>query len=315
MQRFLPQFLVLRPIRHVMIEPTNKCNLRCLFCTQHLFKREKGKMSIENFRKLVKTLPKTVREVQLHFAGESVLNKDLSLMIKELKKRNIFTIVSSNGTLNFDSYKKIIEAGLDRLIISFDGATKETYEKYRKGGNFEVVVENIKKISKIKKRKTELVLQFIVMKQNEDQIELIKKLAGGWGVDILWLKSASLNIGCSEELEKEILENAKNFLPKDLKYSRYIFKNGKLINKDKPLSCPWIFRTVVLWNGDVSVCCVDLEGKVIVGNVFSDGGLERILKSKKYSFIRKKILKNKPDICKNCSIADNPVKEVVKYKK
>mgnify|MGYP001570541170 CR=1 FL=1 len=314
--RHLPgKILLINPIKHLMIEPTNICNLRCLFCTQSISKRQKGMMSLDHFRKIAEILPLSIREVQLHFAGESVLNKDLPEMIKILKSRGIKTILSSNGTLPFEDYENIINAGLDQLIISFDGATKEIYEQYRKGGNFEIVLDNLDKIAKLSERKTELIIQFIVMKNNESQIEEMKKLAKSLGVDTLWLKSASLNIGSSEVLEKKIIDNAKKFLPQNQKYSRYILKEDKLIYKDRPLSCPWIFRTVILWNGDVVVCCTDLEGEVIVGNVLKEGSFDKIWRSEKYDKIRKLILSRKLKICKNCNIGDNPIKETIRFNK
>lgn len=220
--------------------------------------------------------------------GEPLLNKDLPAMIEKLKKRGIKTFLSSNGTLAFENYRRVIEAGLDMIIISFDGATKESYEVYRRGGNFETVVENLKKMSAIPGRKTKIVIQFVVMRHNEEEIELMKKLAQDIGADELCFKSASLNIGCSEILEKEILANADNFLPKNPKYSRYAIEEGKLINKDKPISCPWIFRATILWNGDVVICCANLEGNVIIGNIFEEGGFKKIWRSKKYQQFRKK---------------------------
>lgn len=314
--RNLPgRILLMNPIKHLMIEPTNICNLKCLFCTQSISKRQKGMMSLDNFRKIAELLPRSIREVQLHFAGESVLNKDLPEMIKILRDKDIKTILSSNGTLPFENYENIINAGLDQLIISFDGATKEVYEQYRKGGNFEIVLDNLNKMAKLPERKTELIIQFIVMKNNEKQIEEMKKIAKNLGVDTLWLKSASLNIGSSEILEKNIIDNAKNFLPQNQKYSRYILKENKLIYKDRPLSCSWIFRTVILWNGDVAVCCTDLEGEVIVGNVLKEGSFDKIWRSEKYNKIRKLILSRKLKICKNCNIGDNPIKEAVKFNK
>lgn len=314
--RNLPgRILLMNPIKHLMIEPTNICNLKCLFCTQSISKRQKGMMTLDNFIKIAELLPSSIKEVQLHFAGESVLNKDLPEMIKIIKCKGIKTILSSNGTLPFENYEKIIDAGLDQLIISFDGATKEIYEQYRKGGNFEIVLDNLSKMAKLPERKTELIIQFIVMKNNEKQIEEMKKLANNLGVDTLWLKSASLNIGSSEVLEKNIINNAKKFLPENQRYSRYVLKEDKLIYKDRPLSCPWIFRTVILWNGDVAVCCTDLEGEVIVGNIFKEGSFDKIWRSKKYDKIRKLILKRELKICKNCNIGDNPIKEAIKFNK
>lgn len=315
MQRLPGKILLMNPIKHLMIEPTNICNLRCLFCTQSISKRQKGMMTLDNFRKIVELLPRSIREVQLHFAGESVLNKDLPEMVKILKGKGVRTILSSNGTLPFENYEKIINAGLSQLIISFDGATKEVYEQYRKGGNFEMVLDNLNKMVKMPKRKTEFIIQFIVMKNNENQIEDMKKLAKSLGVDILWLKSASLNIGSSEILEKNIINNAKKFLPENNKYSRYLLKDGRLVYKDKPLSCPWIFRTVILWNGDVAVCCTDLEGEVIVGNILKEGSFDKIWRSEKHDKIRKLILSRKLKICKNCNIGDNPIKEAIRFNK
>lgn len=312
MQFFLPQFLALHPLKSIMIEPTNFCNLRCLFCSQSKSKRVKGIMKIEEFRKIISLLPASVEEIQTHFAGESTINNDLPLMIAELSKREVRIILSTNGNMPFDVYKKIINAGLDEMIFSMDGATKESYEKYRQRGNFDLIVDNIRKVSAMS-RKTKIALQFIVMKHNESEIELMKKLACDLGVDELRFKSASLNIGCTDVLEENIIKNAELFLPKNEKYSRYVLKDGKLINKDQPISCPWIFRTVVLWNGDIAVCCVDLEGEIIVGNVLKEGSFEKIWKSKKYNAIRKAILRRELQICKNCNLGDNPIKEVIKY--
>lgn len=315
MQKLPGSILLMNPIKHLMIEPTNICNLKCLFCTQSISKRKKGSMSLDDFKKISNMLPRSIKEVQLHFAGESVLNNDLPEMIKIIKSKSVKTILSSNGTLPFEKYEKIISAGLDQLIISFDGATKEIYEQYRKGGNFETVVDNIEKMAKLPERKTELVIQFIVMKNNEHQIEEMKNLAKKLGADVLWLKSASLNIGSSEVLEKNIIDNAKKFLPENQKYSRYVLREDKLVYKDRPLSCPWIFRTVILWNGDVSVCCTDLEGEVIIGNVLKEGSFDKVWRSKKYDNVRKLILSRQLKICKNCNIGDNPIKETVRLNK
>jgi len=93
---------LLKPLEHIMIEPTNVCNLQCLFCTQAISSRLKGEMSFEDFKKILPKIPNTIREVQLHFAGESALNRDLPLMIGALKARGIKTFLSTNATLPFE---------------------------------------------------------------------------------------------------------------------------------------------------------------------------------------------------------------------
>ncbi len=316
--QFLPGcfLLKLHPLEYLMIEPTNICNLSCLLCTQYLSKRPKGVMTAEIFNKILPLLPDSIKEIQLHLAGESLLNKDLPLIIQSLKNRGFKKVaLSSNGTSSFDSYEKIIKAGLDELVISLDGATKEIYDKYQRGGDFEKVLENTKKISNISDRKTRIVIQFVVMKHNESQIGIIKNLSEELGVDELWLKSASLNISSSDILKQDIIENAGRFLPKNQKFSRYVFNNEKIEVKDKPLICPWVFRTAILWNGDVSVCCADFDGQALVGNILEEGSFKKIWRSKRYHEFRKKVLKRDLNICRNCNVGDNPVVEVIKFSK
>lgn len=310
------RFLLSHPLRYIMIEPTNFCNLKCLFCTQDISKRPRGIMTAEMFGKILPLLPKSLNEIQLHLAGESLLNKDLPLIIQYLKARGFKKVaLSSNGTLPFEFYENIIRAGLDELIISLDGATKEIYDQYQRGGDFNKVSDNIIKMANMDQRKTNLVIQFVVMKHNEHQIEDMKSLAKNHGADALWFKSASLNISSSEILEKNITENARNFLPKNQKYSRYVFQGDKIKVKDKPITCPWVFRAAILWNGDVAVCCADFEGQAVIGNILEEGSFKKIWKSKKYHEFRKKILKRKLDICRNCNVGDNPVVEIVKFNK
>ena len=83
---------------------------------------------------------------------------------------------------------------------------------------------------------------------------------------------------------------------------------------DHPKICNWIWKTVILWNGDVCVCCTDLEGKVILGNVFQEKRFEKIWKSKKYAKIRKAILRQDLEICKNCNMVNRPFAEKIKLK-
>jgi radical SAM protein with 4Fe4S-binding SPASM domain len=309
------QIFLLKPLKFVIIQPANLCNLHCLFCNQDVSSRPKGAMELKKFDELLSLLPSSIEEVQLYQSGEPLMNKDLPAMVEKLKNRGIKVSLSSNGTLPFERYKKVIEAGLDTMIISFDGATKESYEVYRLGGNFETVKENLKKMSSVTGRKTKIVIQFIIMHHNEHEIELIKKLAQDVGADELDLKSVSLNIGCSEILEKDVIANAKNFLPQNPKYSRYFLEKDKLINKDRPLSCPWIFRATILWNGDLVICCADFEGDVMIGNVFNEGSFEKIWRSKKYHNLRKKVLRHELGVCKNCSMGDNPIKEIIRFNK
>jgi radical SAM protein with 4Fe4S-binding SPASM domain len=311
----LPDNIIrLHPLREIIIEPTNFCNLRCPFCINPIMRRKKGMMSLSDFEKLIELLPKSIKKITLHFAGEPFLNPDLPKMIKILKERKIEVRLSTNGTLSTEKYIQAIEAGLDLMLISLDGPTKEMHEKYRIGSNFEEILETIKKITKLPNRKTKIVIQFLVMRYNEKYIPQMVELCKNLGVDELWLKSTSFNIGADERLEKKILESAEKFLPENKRYCRYAIKGDRLINIDKPKICNWIWKTVILWNGDVDVCCTDLEGKVTVGNIFKEKSFKKIWKSKKYAEIRKAILRQDLQICKNCNMVNKPFVEKIKLR-
>lgn len=74
--QILPRrILLLKPLRYVIIEPTNLCNLRCLFCNQDVSLRPKGAMSPETFDKILSLLPSSVREAQLHHARRTVIEQ------------------------------------------------------------------------------------------------------------------------------------------------------------------------------------------------------------------------------------------------
>ncbi len=298
----------------IAIEPTNACNLKCRLCPtwQHM-QRERGFMEFEDFRNIIDGNKDILKRINMIFAGEPLLNQNVFKMVKYAENKNIEVLLSSNTTLfNDEKIKELFESGLSYLIVCLDGATKETHEQYRQGSDFEKIKANIEKICRIKKeggfKKPYIILQFIVMKQNEHEIEDIIKMAKNFGVDKLDLKTLSL--GSFVDISKKI-ELAKENLPNDTKYSRFIFQDGHLATKSKPVLCSWLKQTVILWNGDVAMCCYDFNGDMVIGNISKDGGLKKILKSKKYKEYRKMATQRKLKLCQNCNFSAETTKSVI----
>lgn len=282
----------------VMIEPTNICNLKCPLCPtgNGTLKREKGFMTFEVFQKVIDDIEKTAFMVVLWNQGEPYLNKDFSRMVKYASDKGLFTLVSTNGNIHFDA-EEIITSGLDSMIISLDGTTQETYNKYRVNGVLEKVLDNVKKIVEVRKnleRKNPLLRwQFLVMKHNEHELEDIKKMAQELGVDNLELKS--VQIYSKEDVNK--------YLPKNPKYRRYQVKGDdfelKFGIKNR---CRRIWtNAVVNWNGDIAICCFDKDGEYPVGNIINDD-LKKLWKNSAIMKIRNQILTDRKQIpiCRNC---------------
>ncbi|MDD4994897.1 MAG: radical SAM/SPASM domain-containing protein [Patescibacteria group bacterium] len=303
-----------RPLKEIIIEASSFCNLRCPFCIQRTSTKPRGFLTLKQLEEIESYLPRSIKKITLHFSGESFANPEFPAMVKYLKDHGYILTVSTNGTMPVERYREAVGYGIDNLIFAMDGASAETQQKYRVNSDFNKIVGTLRQIAGIKNRKTRIIIQFLVMKFNEREMGAIEDLGRKLGVDALWFKSASFNIGSTAELQEKLLANALEFLPTDLKNSRYRLKEGRLVNIDKPKTCPWIWRSVILWNGDVGVCCTDLEGSIVVGNVFEERSFNKIWQSDKYAKIRRAVIEQELPVCKNCSIANKPIIKAINLK-
>lgn len=287
----------------LMLEPTNYCNLKCPLCPTGagLLGRKKDSMRFNDFKKIVDELGGNIIHLRLWNWGEPLLNKDLYKMIKYAKKYKIFVNTSTNSFfLNKDNAKKLVESGLDELIISLDGASEETYSKYRKKGSFSRVVDAMKLLIAEKERrkiKTPTIkLQFIIMRHNEHEIKKAKGLAKELGVDILFFKTVGV-------MDIAVKEDIKKYLPLNPKYSRYLVEQDKIKSKARVRNfCDYLWdETTINVDGSVVPCCRDARNDYIFGNIFKER-FGNIWNNKKYVEFRRQVLRDKHKIvlCRDC---------------
>ena len=286
----------------ISIEPTTACNLRCPECPSGLraFSRPTGNLKQDFFRKTIDELHKQLIYLIFYFQGEPYINPGFLDMVKYAKDKGIYTITSTNGHfLNNANAKKTIESGLDRMIISVDGTTQETYENYRKEGNLESVLQGARNIVKWKKEMNSAtphtIFQFLVVKPNEHQIDEIYKIAEEIGIDEVKLKTAQVY-----EYEK-----GNDLIPTIEKYSRYKKNiNGTYSVKNKLLNHCWKLwhACVITWDGLVVPCCFDKDAQHRLGGM-KDKPFKEIWQGEDYDKFRKQLLKGRDqiDICKNCT--------------
>ena len=285
----------------VSIEPTTSCNLRCPQCPSGLrsFSRPTGMLQANIFEKAINELHKTTGYITLYFQGEPYLNAKFLDMVKYANQHRIYTATSTNAHyLNVENAEKTIKSGLDRLIISIDGTTQDTYGKYRIGGAIEKVLEGTKNLvaaKKAAKSKTpHIIWQFIVFAHNEHQLPEIKSLAKLYQVDELAIKSAQIYD----------YETGNDLIPIDTSFSRYEKAEGGYNFKNKLLNHCWRLwnSCVITWDGKIVPCCFDKDGTYQLGNL-AENSFDKIWQSPQYKAFRKQILKGREhiDICKNCS--------------
>lgn len=286
----------------ISIEPTTSCNLRCPECPSGLreFSRPTGMLQMELFRNTILQLAPTLHTLTLYFQGEPYLNPQFTDMIAFASVNNIYTVTSTNAHyLTEVNAKKTVASGLDKLIISVDGITEETYRKYRVGGSFAKVVAGTKEIllqrQASKSRTPYIIWQFVVFSHNEHEISDLKKLGKELGVDEVKIKTAQIY---SEN-------NNGHLIPNTPELSRYI-KNekGDLKLKNKLLNQCWRMwqGCVVTWDGKVVPCCFDKDAKYQLGNV-AEKSFSQIWYSDAYMMFRKSVLNSRSqiDICTNCT--------------
>ena len=288
----------------ISIEPTNACNLNCPECptgTKGL-SRPTGNIDQHLFENVIKEAGTKAFFLNLYFQGEPFLNRSLINLIKIAKKNRYFTSCATNAHfITKEIANKVILSGLDHMIISFDGTTQESYEKYRIGGNFELLVTTIKMLVEEKKKQKQnyhiIVLQFLILKHNEHQIREAKEMAKSLGVDKLVFKNVQLYD----------LNQVNPYLPENPIHSRYIkMPDGTLRLKQTGKNRCWKSWStcVITWDGRVVPCCFDKDAIFCYG-ILNNLSLKEIVLGKKAREFKKGILKNRKgiNICSNCTEA------------
>jgi radical SAM protein with 4Fe4S-binding SPASM domain len=286
----------------ISVEPTTSCNLRCPECPSGLrgFTRPQGKISVNEFQQLIDHLKAHLMYLMLYFQGEPLLNPGFFQMVSYARSKRLYTASSTNGHfLNDENARKLVESGLDRLIISLDGTDQETYEKYRRGGKLDEVKEGIRNVVKWKKKlkssRPFLIIQFLVFKHNEQQIPDAKKLVRELGANKLELKTAQVYN----------YRNDTMLIPENLKYARYIRDRDGKWKLKKPIRnrCFRMWSgAVITWDGRVVPCCFDKNATHQMGKL-DNHSFKEIWRSEAYKDFRKQISEDRSqiDICRNCS--------------
>lgn len=290
----------------ILVEASNSCMLRCPSCaTVHTSMRPKGLMLFESFKQLMDSIDWKIKRINFSYAGEPLVNPELGKMILYAKKRGISSIVETNGMLLEEHADDLLSCGLDKLNIAFDGVNQEMISKYRKGIDFSKVVAGIKEIISKKNRggnlSPEIHLQFIVMKHNQEHVEEAVEMARSLGADYIDIKSMILSGGHGLSLEKK-KELADEFLPTKKEFIRYAKNIGvwRLKKSARTFCSHLLSDTVIMWNGDVTICTMDVDGNLLVGNAF-ETPLRKIWSGETYRKMRKRALAGELHECKECA--------------
>ena len=183
-----PHGLLLRPadppLTKVYVEPTSHCNLNCRTCVRHSWQEPGGTMAMATYRRLVEGLRAvpTLRKVSFWGFGEPLLHPDIVAMVSLAGGLGAQTEIITNGLLlDAARAKALVQAGLDSLVFSIDGASAEAYAEVRAGGDFDLVRENASALRRARaespRHNPEIGIEFVATRRNVHELPALRRLA------------------------------------------------------------------------------------------------------------------------------------------
>jgi radical SAM protein with 4Fe4S-binding SPASM domain len=269
----------------VQIESTNLCNAKCVFCPRDEMHRQQGVMDMDLYRKVVDECAALgITHVRMHNYGEPFLDRRLVEKVRYAKTRGIAEVgMISNGSLiTPDIAQGLIDAGLDAINISVDASGKETFERTRVNLDYDVVVENIRTLARLRReagrRRPKLILSFVRQQDSPEEQAFIDT----------WRSIA----------DKIHLTDLHNWA-------------GTLhVRSDVAYPCYRLWLTfTVLWDGRVSLCCADFDGRHVLGDLRTST-IREVWNSPAYRAVRRQHLESGgPEICRSCDLPkkDSPL--------
>jgi radical SAM protein with 4Fe4S-binding SPASM domain len=221
-------------------------------------------------------------------------------LIEYTSQKRISVGLSSNlNRLDADMARRLVESGLSQLVVSIDGATQDTYAAYRRQGQLDRVLENLKLLLETRRslnaRSPFVIWRMLIGKHNEHEIDTVRKLAAEIGVD-------SFSTGVLF-VDTRNAQHVEQWLPTNPDYSAYDHSQEQLENT---WDCHDLWESMVInWDGGVAPCCWLHDPELDFGNV-TDRTVREIWQGPSYVSARRVIGRREkqpddvPTICHRC---------------
>lgn len=262
----------------VRIETTNACNARCVICPHRTMGRAIAHMEEPLFCRIAdECAENSCEEIHLHNFGEPLLDRRLEDRIRYIKESGHSKVkfFSNGALLKEDRIRGLIDAGLDEIKISIDGADREEFERIRYPLKFDRVVGNIRRLSDIRNELKSPLKITVACCSTKDKSTTMQMLEAA--------------------VDKFSFGKIHNWASQD-----YAQPAGGV---RKPCSRLWRTFTI-LANGDVSLCCLDYDGQQLLGRVDEETGIRDIWNGEVYRRLRglhKRGRQSEIHLCSNCT--------------
>lgn len=263
-------------------------------------------MPMEVYTQVLDAVAQTACVIQFYFQGEPLLNPELSRMVQMAHERGLYTIVSTNAqALTETMANDLSRAGLNRIIVSLDGVSEESYAAYRKGGDLHKVLMGLQYLRRAKTgRYPRIELQMLRLKTNEHEWHWLRTHYRKMGADRLTLKTAQFYD----------FEHGNPLMPTDERYCRYRKGEDGLYHLKRKVqrhfTCKRLWTGCVITTaGEVLPCCYDKDSRYSFGNLLTSTlnspsiSLRDIYCGERAQRFREQVIKHPAsiDICRNCA--------------
>lgn len=303
------------------IETGNVCNLRCPGCPTG--RRDKdlgpGVLSYADFEVIFERIVPYAVEIRLYNWGEPFLNKDILPMISLSSEHHVATHIDTNLTVREFSAaeaEEVVGSGLTRLFASIDGASQESYERYRVGGDFARAIANVRHLQEAKRRlgseTPAIAWKFLVNAFNEHEMDRAQAMARELGVPIYFdLMHVTDPSWYSSLHKKSIAQESTRVEARVSDEDVAVFDHSRRHRTPEEESGPaglpkpideirlhpqlfsWCMQpfnmAFIHWNGHLFPCCNVYGDAYSLGNLFTDR-LEDIWNHQKLRSCRKFLL-------------------------
>lgn len=281
----------------LVVEPASVCNLNCVTCPagQNHKMCSPAILRMEDFQKTIDLIGEYITFIQMWSWGEPCLHPQLPEMIAYARSKDIVVITSTNAHFLNDDQQvaRLVNSGLNELILAVDGTTQEVYDRFRPGGNLEVVLAGIRNLVRIKREQgvttPRLHMRMVINPFNEDQKDEFLNLAQNLGVDVVSYKKVDIGMGG--------LSGDESMLPKN---KDYIIESHY---GDYPYKCVafWGFPALSS-SGHIGLCSLDAKRRTDLAHISTIDDFKQIWNSEKARKFRRAIKKD-PDafpFCREC---------------
>jgi radical SAM protein with 4Fe4S-binding SPASM domain len=288
--------------KHVEIETVATCNARCIMCPVEEWERAALLMPDDLFNKIVADVTPFmdwIERITIQLDGEPLIDKKLERRIGQLKDLGAkFVTFTCNGSLmSEERARSVLESGVDEITFSFDGSSKDIFEKIRVRLNFDEVLHNITQFVKIRDEiEARCVVRIRMTVQPSNYQEYESFLA-------LWEPI----LGPRDRAYGRLMHNWGNgSFPEGFRLPAWRDRDD--LNQSA-CHAPWS-SIVIMTDGRVPVCCSDYNAGALMGNVY-DKSIQDIWKDVAFEKFRAAHLsegRNGVKMCIDCNTWDNQVK-------